>query len=397
MKQKAFASLCVGSAKDTTTTAPHQLPLFATSSFVFDQAQDGIDIFTGQEQGHVYSRYANPTVDSVAQKIADLEGFDLDEPCFGIMTSSGMSAISTLMSGLLQAGDKVLTQGNLYGGTTELLIKVFGKLGIEVIFTDLADLDGVGRHLQADPSIRLIYAETPANPTLACIDLAAIAERAKAHDVLTAVDNTFCTPYLQRPLTYDIDYVIHSTTKYLNGHGNGIAGLIVGKQGAAERKAIWQAMKLLGTNCSPWEAWLVNNGLKTLPLRMDRHSQNAMELAQRLAGHTKVNFVNYCGLPDHPHHEVASWQMSQYGGMLSFEIAGGIADAVAFMDQLKLVTQAPTLGDVDTLVLHPATSSHLNVDAELRTANGITDGLIRLSVGIEDVEDLWADIEGSLG
>ena len=394
--KKRFQSICVGSSSDKTTTKSHQLPIFASSSFVFDHAQEGIDIFTGQAQGHVYSRYANPTVDSVAAKIAALEGFDLEEEVFGIMTSSGMSAISGIIMGLCESGDKILTQGNLYGGTTELFAKIFANLGIPPVFTNLSDSSLIREHLEKDPSIKVIYLETPANPTMACLDLEEIAKIAHEYKVTTIVDNTFCTPYLQRPLSLGIDYVIHSTTKYLNGHGNSIAGIMIGRKDDLYTK-IWQVMKLVGTNCNPWDAWLTNNGLRTLTLRMDRHSSNALGLAQFLEGHQKVNYVNYNGLESHAFHDIAKKQMSQFGGMLSFEIKGGSAAAIAFMDKLKIATQAPTLGDVDTLVLHPMTSSHLNVDPELRAANGITEGLIRLSVGIEDIQDIIEDVDQALG
>lgn len=394
--KKRFQSICVGSSKDKTTTKSHQLPIFASSSFVFEDAQEGIDIFTGQSDGHVYSRYANPTVDSVAEKIARLEAFDLDEEVFGIMTSSGMSAISGIIMGICEQGDKILTQGNLYGGTTELFAKIFSNLGIPPVFTDLSDMENLRAQLAKDSSIKVIYLETPANPTMACLDLAKIAQIAKEYKVTTIVDNTFCTPYLQRPLNFGIDYVVHSTTKYLNGHGNSIAGIMIGRKNE-QYKRIWQVMKLVGTNCNPWDAWLTNNGLRTLALRMDRHSQNAMSLATFLEGHKHVNYVNYNGLESHPFHSIAKKQMSQFGGMLSFEIKGGSDAAITFMNRLKIATQAPTLGDVDTLVLHPMTSSHLNVDPELRAANGISEGLIRLSVGIEDVKDIIEDVDQALG
>lgn len=391
-KNKSFNSLCVHELAEKRTTKPHQLPIYATSSFEFEDINQGIDIFTGKATGHVYGRYGNPTIEAVAEKIALLETHGSDLKAKGIMVSSGMAAISTLVMGCLKSGDKLLTQGNLYGGTTELFLKIFAPLGIEIILMDLGDTDMVAEKLKDDPAIKMLYCETPANPTMACVDLAALAKIAKQYNVKTAIDNTFCTPYLQQPLTLGIDFVIHSTTKYLNGHGNNIAGVIVGTDLEMMNTKIWGAMKLVGTNCNPFDAWLTNNGIKTLALRMDRHSSNALTLAQRLENHPEVLKVNYPGLPSHDSYELATRQMSQYGGMLSFELKGGLDAGIALMNRVKFCTLAPTLGDVDTLILHPASSSHINVDKEIRERNGITDGLIRLSVGIEEVEDIWEDL-----
>ncbi|MEZ4919957.1 MAG: aminotransferase class I/II-fold pyridoxal phosphate-dependent enzyme [Saprospiraceae bacterium] len=390
-------SFVVKESKDPKTTASHILPIYATSSFSFDNPDESIEIFNNIENGHVYSRYANPTVDAVAQKIADLETLGLDMEATGLMCSSGMSAISTLLMGLLKSGDKVLSQANLYGGTTELLKSVLQPLGIEPVFTNLQDLDQVERLLKADPSIRLIYGETPANPSMACIDLSALSAIAKQAGVWTAVDNTFPTPLLQQPFKHGIDFSVHSTTKYINGHGNSIAGAIVGTDRQLMREKIWKTMKLAGTNCSPFEAWLTYTGMKTLALRMERHNSNAQALAEFLENHPKVARVNYPGLPSHPDHALASQQMKGYGGMLSFELKGGMEAGLEFMRAVRFCTLAPTLGDVDTLLLHPASSSHLHVEKSVRIENGITDGLIRVSVGIENPADIIADVEQAIG
>lgn len=392
-----FGSLCVHEFKEQRTTRPHQLPIYATSSFELDSVDQGIEIFTGQQKGHVYGRYGNPTIDTVANKVAQLEAHGLDIEASGILTSSGMSAISTLMMATLKAGDKILTQGNLYGGTTELLLKVFGPLGIEAVMTNLQDLEQVEAMVKADPTIRMIYFETPANPTLACVDLEGLGKIAQQYGRYSAVDNTFCTPYLQQPFRYGIDFIIHSTTKFLNGHGNSIAGIIIGRDQALMQDKVWQTMKLSGTNCNPWDAWLINNGLKTLELRMDRHSTNALAIAQYLEKHPNVSRVNYNGLPSHPDHILAQKQMKQFGGMLSFELRDGLEAGIQFMNRIRFCTLAPTLGDVDTLILHPASMSHINVAKEIRLRNGITDGLVRLSVGIENVEDIIGDLEQALG
>ncbi len=391
----SFQSYCVKEFQRNESTKPHQLPIYATSSFDFDKIDDGIDIFTGKTNGHVYSRYGNPTVDTVANKLAYLEAYDTGLNAYGFLTSSGMSAISTLMLGTLKQGDKILTQGNLYGGTTELFIKVLGNIGIKPIFINLKDKEAVQQELDSDSSIKMIYLETPANPTLACIDIKWIASIAKNKGILTAIDNTFCTPLIQQPLALGIDFVVHSTTKYINGHGNSIAGVVIGHH-EEYKKGIGTTMKLAGTNCNPWDAWLINNGIKTLSLRMEKHCSNAQTLAEYLDAHSKVSLVNYNGLPSHTDHELAKSQMRGFGGMLSFEVKAGMKEALSFMDNLKFCSLAPTLGDVDTLVLHPVTSSHLNVDRTLREANGISEGLVRVSVGIEDVNDIISDIEQAL-
>ncbi len=392
-----FGSLCVHELKKKrTTTKPHQLPIYATSSFEFENIDEGIDIFTGKKSGHVYGRYGNPTIEFVAEKIAQLESFGLPQDASCVLVSSGMAAISTLFMSILEKGDKVLTQGNLYGGTTELLLKVFEPLGIETIFTNLKDLDKVEDLLKNDPSIKLLYFETPANPTMACVDLEALADLATQYGRKSAVDNTFCTPYLQQPFKFGVDYIIHSTTKYLNGHGNSIAGAILSLDQDFMKDKVWQRMKLAGTNCNPFDAWLINNGLKTLELRMNRHCENAMAVATFLEQHDKVSKVNYNGLTSHADHELAKKQMKDFGGMMSFELKDGMQAGLDFMNKIKFCVLAPTLGDVDTLILHPASSSHLNVAKEVRERNGITDGLVRLSIGIENVEDIIEDLEQAL-
>lgn len=388
-------SYLVKESKDKVTTKPHVLPIYASSSFVFDNIEDSIDVFKGDKEAHKYSRYGNPTIDAVAEKIAQMAVYGSDNEAFGLLTSSGMSAISIALTSFLKAGDQVLSQGNLYGGTTELLNKIVSKSGVETIFTNLQDLNNVEDVLKANPKVRVCYFETPANPTMACVDIEAITRLCKEHGVITIADNTFCTPYLQQPLLLGTDVVIHSTTKYLNGHGNSIAGIIICKD-PLHQKALWTTLKLVGSTSNAWDAWLLNQGLKTLSLRMDRHSANALALAKFLEQHGRVKRVNYNGLTSHPDHNLACKQMKDFGGMMSFEIDGSVQDGIDFMNKLEFCTLAPTLGDVDTLILHPASSSHLNVDKEIRERNGITDGLVRISVGIENINDIIADISKAL-
>ncbi len=390
--QLKFATICARENHVTDNGSPHILPIHASSAFSYESIDASIEVFSGQQEGYVYSRYGNPTVSSVQEKLATLETIDLPDEGFCVMTSSGMSAISTLASSLLKAGDALLTSTNLYGGTSEVFSKIVANNGVEVIYVDFNDEELLSEKIQSHTNIKLIYFETPTNPTLSCLDIRKITDIAKANNILTAIDNTFATCYLQRPLTLGVDIVIYSTTKFLNGHGNSIAGAIIGRD-PHHRKAIWTSMKLLGTNCNPFDAWLVHNGLKTLPLRMDKHCSNALTLAQYLENHSKVKKVNYPGLESFTDHHIATKQMSQFGGMLSFELDGDLNDAKRFMDSTQLASITSTLGNTDTLLLHPATSSHLNIPKDIRLSDGITDGLIRVSVGIEDIEDIIEDFE----
>lgn len=392
------ASLVVHEIPENRTVAPHILPIYATSSFAFESMDQGIEVFKNIESGHAYSRYANPTVDTVAKKIAMLETHGLNMEAEAVMTSSGMSAISTLLLGLLKAGDKVLTQGNLYGGTTELLKAVIEPLGVSIVFADLKNHEAVEAAFSQNPDIKLLYCESPANPTMACVDIPVLADLAHKNGAWCAIDNTFPSPYLSQPFAFGVDFIVHSTTKYLNGHGNSIAGVIVGRDHDLMRKHVWRAMKLVGTNCSPFEAWLTSNGIKTLALRMERHCANAQALAEYLEQHPAVARVNYPGLPSHPDHQLAKKLMPRgSGGMLSFELKGGFDAGLACMNRIKFCALAPTLGDVDTLILHPASSSHLHVAKEIREQNGITDGMIRVSVGIEHIDDIIADFRQAIG
>lgn len=394
--QLRFGSTCVKDPVENRTTKPHTLPIYATSSFNFETIEQSEAVFRGQSPGHIYGRFGNPTIDAVNTKIARLETHGLDVEAEAILVSSGMSAISTLILATLKKGQSILTQENIYGGTTDLFRKVLEPLGIGIHIADLSDPNEVEQALKNNPDVGMIYFETPANPTLACIDMLALADLAGKYNCLTAVDNTFATPYLQQPFAYGIDYIIHSTTKYLNGHGNSVAGIIIGTDVEYMRSEMFTAMKLVGTNSNAWDAWLINNGLKTLEIRMDRHCDNAIRVAHYLEDHPSVDRVNYTGLLSHPDHELAKRQMRNFGGMLSFELKGGLAAGKSFMNRLQFCSLAPTLGDVDTLVVHPATMSHINVPPEVRAKHGITDGLIRISVGIESVEDIIADLDQAM-
>jgi methionine-gamma-lyase len=389
-----LSSLAVREPGVRTLNPPHQVPIVAASSFVFSSLEEGTAIFAGEQQGHIYGRFGNPTVEAAADKIAALEGYGLGRPVYGLFCSSGMAAIATALLSICSAGDKILTHADLYGGSSSLIDDLAGK-DIGRITTNLRDSQAVNDLLAHDKKVRLIYLETPSNPTMRCTDIAGLAALAHHHDCLLVVDNTFATPITQQPLLHGADIVVHSTTKYLNGHGSGVAGAIICHDEDLYREKLLPTYRLYGGSGNPWDAWLVLNGLKTLPLRMERHCANALKLAKYLLHHEQVKRVNYPGLSDHPDRPIADKQMAGYGGMLSFELRDGAA-ASAFMNALRFCTLTPTLGDVDTLVLHPATMSHRGIDPAVREAHGITDGLVRVSVGIEDIEDITEDIEQAL-
>lgn len=380
----------------------HQVPIVAASSFVFDDLEHGLDLFAGRRPGHVYGRFGNPTVAAAATKIADLESHGLGRKAHGLFTASGMSAIATVLLGCVPSGQHIICRADLYGGSSSLM-KMLEKRGIGLIHTDL-EISEAGKLTNEVANqlvearaaeIAMIYVETPTNPTLRLVDIRALAALATRLGALLVVDNTFATSLVQKPLEHGADIVLHSTTKYLNGHGSGVAGAIVCQDKKIFEEQLVPTYRLLGGNGNPWDAWLVLNGLKTLPLRMERHAQNAQTVAEWLSRHPRVKTVNYPGLPNHPQHQLAQRQMSSGGGMLSFELTDGAA-ARRCMDRMKFCVLTPTLGDVDTLVLYPAGMSHRDLDPEVRAAHGITDGLLRLSVGIEAVEDIIADLEQAL-
>ncbi len=389
-----LSSLTVRDPAFAQYNAPHQVPLVAASSFVFDSIEQGMDIFDGRESGYIYGRFGNPTVDAAAQKIADLEGYGLEETCYGLFCASGMAAISTTLVALCDAGQVILTQGDLYGGTAGLIDTLETK-GITRIIANLRDSVELEDRLADIPDLGIIYVESPSNPTLKCTDLSYLADLAHHYGALLVVDNTFATPIAQQPLLLGADVVVHSTTKYLNGHGTGVAGAIVCRHPELLEK-MRPIYRLYGGSGNPWDAWLVLNGLKTLALRMERHTENATRVADYLQAHPAVVRVNYPGIVGHCAGAIIRKQMKLMGGMLSFELAGGLEAGMRFLNALKFCTLTPTLGDVDTLVLHPATMSHRGIPRDVRLANDITDGLVRLSVGIEDVGDILEDLKQAI-
>lgn len=397
-----FSSVAIHGGHEPDPNYAHLTPIYASSTYVFDEAEQGMRRFSGEEKGYIYSRWGNPTITEAEQKIAALESFGLasetGEPLMlkAILHSSGMAALSTLMIGTLKAGDKILSHYSLYGGTQELLEKILPALGIEVIITDLRDLDKAQQAILADDKIKMLYLETPANPTIQCVDLEELAALGKENALVVAVDNTFATPFLQQPFLYGVDFVFHSTTKFLNGHGTAIGGVLIGKDVELMNGHITKVHRLLGGNSNSFDAFLLTQGMKTLEVRMQRHCHNAMEVAAYLEDHPAVSKVNYLGLISHPDYHTASKQMRHAGAMLSFEMKDGLEAAKQFIDKLQMFIRAVSLGTCDTLLCHPASMTHHGVPKEKREQYGITDGLIRMSVGIENVQDILMDLDNSL-
>jgi len=374
----------------------HQVPIYASSTYVFDDAEQGMRRFSGKEEGYIYSRWGNPTMTEAEEKIAALETFGLELQVKGILHASGMAAISTLMLATLKPGDKIITHYSLYGGTNELVNKVLPAFNISAVIDDLRDLNKAESLLKADPSIKMLYLETPANPTIQCVDIEELSKLAKQYHCIVACDNTFATPYLQQPFRYEVDFVVHSTTKFLNGHGTAIGGILLGKDLEFMNTHCTKVHRLLGGNSNPFDAFLLIQGMKTLEVRMERHCHNAMEVANYLDTHAAVAKVNYTGLPDHPDFYTATKQMRHPGAMLSFELKGGLQAGIDFMNKLKMCIRTVSLGTCDTLLSHPASMTHYSVPKEEKEKYGITDGLIRMNVGIENLADIINDLEQAL-
>jgi methionine-gamma-lyase len=374
----------------------HQVPIYASSTYVYDTAEQGMRRFSGEEEGFIYSRWGNPTIREAEEKITALETFGLNLQAKAILHSSGMAAITTLILSNLKSGERILSHYSLYGGTEELVNKVLPAFGITPVIADLRDLNATEDILRKEKGIKMMYLETPANPTIQCVDLESLTSLAKRYGLVTACDNTFATPFLQQPFRYDTDFIIHSTTKFLNGHGTAIGGVIIGKDMEFMQTKCTKTHRLLGGNSNPFDAFLLIQGMKTLEIRMERHCTNAMEVARFLEGHPGVAKVNYTGLDSHPDRSVAKKQMRHPGGMLSFELGGGLQGGIDFMNKLKMCIRTVSLGTCDTLLSHPASMTHYSVPKEQREKYGITDGLIRMNVGIENAPDILNDLQQAL-
>lgn len=380
----------------------HLTPIFATSTFTFDTAEDGMNRFAGADKTRVYSRWGNPTFTAAEETIAALEAFGLKDTdgkplqLKALLHASGQAAMTTLFLSNLKSGDAILSHYSLYGGTQELMTKVLAATGIEAIIVDMRDLNKVEEALHQYPNIKMVHIETPANPTIQCIDIEAVTRIAKEKALIVSVDNTFATPYLQQPFKYGVDYVFHSTTKFLNGHGTAIGGILIGRDLEKMKTNVWKWHVLLGGNSNPFDAFLLAQGVKTLELRMERHCANAQQVAEYLEKHPAIAKVNFTGLKSHPDFSVSAKQMRLPGAVMSYELKGGLDAGKKFINQLQMCVRAISLGTVDTLVSHPASMSHFGIPREERIKYGITDGLIRMSVGIENIDDILNDLEQAL-
>ena len=366
------------------------MPIYQTSTFIFDSAEQGGRRFALEEAGYIYTRLGNPTTTVLEDKIAALE-----EGEAAVATSSGMGAISSTLWTILKAGDHIVTDKTLYGCTFALMCHGLTRFGIDVTFVDTSNLDEVKNAIRENT--RVVYLETPANPNLKIVDIEALAKLAHTNpNTLVIVDNTFATPYMQKPLTLGADIVVHSVTKYINGHGDVIAGLVITNKALADQIRFVGLKDMTGAVLGPQDAYYIIRGMKTFEIRMERHCKNARRVVEFLNNHPKIEKVYYPGLETHPGYEIAKKQMKDFGAMISFELKGGFEAGKTLLNSLKLCSLAVSLGDTETLIQHPASMTHSPYTKEEREAAGITDGLVRLSVGLENVEDIIADLEQGL-
>lgn len=376
-------------------------PIFATSTFSFPDVEVGRKRFSGEERGYIYSRLGNPTVNASEKGLAILEGASLMKRGIkveGHAFATGMAAITTAIMALTRSGDTILATNPVYGGTNYFFDGIMKSYFVDTEYVDTAGREGVDHVVEAiDFKTSLIYLESPTNPNLVICDIKEICKIGKENDIPVVVDNTFATPFIQRPLELGADISLHSTTKYLNGHGTTCSGILASQFTGEKGERLQFVKKNLGATQSPFDAFLVLNGMKTLPLRMERHCSNAMALAEYLADHSKVKEVFYPGLASHPQHELAKKQMNgKFSGMIAFELKGGLEAGESLMNSVEVITLATSLGCSKSLIQHPASMSHVKVPREKRIESGITDGLVRFSVGLEDVDDLIEDLTQAL-
>jgi len=387
-KNQGFATRAVRAGHERTHENEHSEAMFLTSSYVFDSAEQAAARFGGDEPGNIYSRFTNPTVRTFEQRLASLEGGES-----AVATSSGMSAILSTFMALLSAGDHIVSSRSIFGTTRVLFDKYLAKFGVETDYVALTNLEDWQQAIK--PNTKALFLETPSNPMNEVADLAALSALAKAHDCLLIVDNCFCTPALQQPLALGADIVVHSATKYIDGQGRCVGGAVVGD---AQRvgEEVYGFLRTAGPTMSPFNAWTFLKGLETLELRMNAHSASALALAQWLEEQPNITNVFYSGLPTHSQHELAKLQQSAFGGIIAFEVKGGKEGAWKLVNSTQWLSITANLGDTKTTITHPATTTHGRLTDEARAEAGITDGMLRISVGLESVEDIQQDLQRGL-
>ncbi len=364
------------------------VPIYQTSTFAFKNAQHGADLFAGKEKGYIYTRIGNPTIDALENKLAQLEnGYR------GVVMASGMSAVTTLYAALLKQGDHMISTGAVYGPSRAVMESIFADFGVESTYTDTSLIENIEKAIK--PNTKLLYLETPANPTIQLTDIKKASELAHKHNILVCVDNTFSSPYLQRPLDLGADIVLHSLTKFINGHADIVGGALIAKDEQVYAK-LRKTMTYMGGNMDPHQAYMVIRGVKTLSLRIEKAQENAQKIAEYLENHPKIEWIKYPGLKSFAQHELAKEQMSGFGSMISFGVKGGLKGGKILMDNVKLALLAVSLGGVETLIQHPASMTHAALSKEERLQADITDELVRFSVGIENVDDIIADLDQAL-
>jgi len=388
MEEKSFYTLAVHAGEERTENfGALSVPIYTASVFAFSDADEGAAIHNYEKEGYFYGRLGNPTQDALEKAVAELEGGES-----ALAFASGMAAVSASLLTVVKSGDHIVAPDSMYSTTTFFLKHLAENFGIETSFVDASDSENYAKAIK--PDTKVFWIETPSNPLVKITDISAVAEIARGKNITTIADNTFATPFNQRPLASGVDVVIHSATKYLGGHSDLTAGLMVGKREIVERARL-HTTKFYGGNIAPQVAWLVLRGIKTLALRMERHNENASALANMLSKHSKVKAVFYPGLESHQNHDIAKRQMKGYGGMIGFDV-GGIEEGKTLVNNLKVCTLATSLGGVETILQHSASMTHAGLSSEERLKAGVTDGLIRFSVGIEDVKDLIRDLENAL-
>jgi len=387
-KKLDFESQCVHAGIEDYEFGPVVPPIYQTSTFKFESVKQGAALFKGEGKGYIYTRLSNPTIEAMENAIAQLEGGHKALGC-----ASGMAAVTTVFTSILKSGDHVICSKSVYGPTTTILSTIFKKFGITSTFVNSSNLEEIKNSMQENTKI--VYVESPGNPTLDLTDLSGAAQLAHDHNALLVVDNTFMSPALQKPFEFGADVILHSMTKFINGHADVVAGIVVVKD-EQTYLSFRKTLNQLGGVIDPFNSFLVHRGLKTLAIRMERHSKSAMKIAEYLEKHSKVSWVRFPGLKSFPNYKLGLKQHKAHGGMIAFELKGGYSAGEKLMNSVKLCALAVSLGGVETLIQHPACMTHASMDKKLREESGVTDGLVRLSVGIENADDLIDDLKQAL-